>query len=113
MSSECVFCGIVDGTISSGIVYRDSCVTAVRDINPQAPTHIVVICNKHIASISKARASDENLVGQLILAAKEIAAKEGLSHFRLVINNGREAGQSVYHLHVHLLGGRRMAWPPG
>jgi histidine triad (HIT) family protein len=113
MSDQCLFCSILAGTIPANVVHKDEHVTAIRDINPQAPTHILILTNRHLASVSKAKASDEGLLGKVMLAAAEVARKEGLTDYRLVVNNGAGAGQSVFHVHVHLLGGRRMTWPPG
>ena len=112
--SPCLFCQIVAGERSATIVHRDDDVIAVRDIHPQAPTHILIIPTKHIESVAEAAAEDEALIGRMITAAKAIAQQENLSKgYRLVINTGTQAGQSVFHLHVHLLGGRAMHWPPG
>ncbi len=113
MSADCIFCEIIAGKIPSTTVYKDNTVTAIRDINPQAPTHILVMPNRHVPSVSAAADSDQALLGALLWSAKRVAQQEGLSEFRLVINNGRQAGQTVFHLHVHLLGGRSMHWPPG
>ncbi len=110
---NCPFCQIVAGKRPAKIIYRDAQVTAFRDINPQAPTHFLVVTNRHIRSISEAQAEDAPLLGGLLLAAAELARKEGLTGYRLVINNGSEGGQTVWHLHVHAIGGRRMTWPPG
>jgi histidine triad (HIT) family protein len=113
MSDQCLFCSILAGTIPANVVHKDEHVTAIRDINPQAPTHILILTNRHLAAVSEAKASDEGLLGKVMLAAAEVARKEGLTDYRLVVNNGAGAGQSVFHVHVHLLGGRRMMWPPG
>jgi histidine triad (HIT) family protein len=113
MTTDCLFCKIIAGEIPATIVHRDAHLTAIRDINPQAPTHILLLPTKHLAGVSAAGPEDQAALGGLLLAAQQIAAQEGLSAFRLVINNGAEAGQSVFHLHVHLLGGRAMTWPPG
>jgi len=110
---NCLFCQIVEGKRPAKIVHRDDQVTAFRDINPQAPTHILVVPNRHIRSIAEAQAEDAPLLGTLLSSAAQIARQEGLASYRLVINNGSEAGQSVWHLHVHVLSGRRMTWPPG
>ncbi len=111
---DCLFCQIVSGHIPADIVYQDDEVTAFRDINPQAPTHILVIPNGHVASVSDvSETEDSELLGRVLLATRSIAKTEGLKDFRLVINNGAEAGQTVFHLHVHLLGGRPLSWPPG
>lgn len=111
--SSCLFCKIVSGEAPATIVHRDTDIVAFRDLHPQAPTHILVIPTRHLESVARLESSDADLVGRLITTAKNIAASEGLTGYRLVINTGREAGQSVFHLHVHLLGGRSMHWPPG
>jgi histidine triad (HIT) family protein len=109
-----LFCQIAAGERPATIVYRDDEVLAIRDINPQAPTHILFIPAKHIVSVTEVTAEDEELIGRMITTAKAIAQQENLSKgYRLVINTGAQAGQSVFHLHVHLLGGRAMHWPPG
>ncbi len=111
----CLFCGIVTGAIPSTRVYEDDTVIAFRDINPGAPTHVLIIPRTHIAGISAPEAEDGDLLVALIRAAKQVAAQDGVaeSGYRLVWNVGPNAGQSVFHLHLHLLGGRPMAWPPG
>jgi histidine triad (HIT) family protein len=109
--SECLFCKIIRGEIPSRKVAEDESTFAFDDIAPRAPTHILVVPKKHIDRIADARDSAE--VGNVILAAARIARERGLEHYRLVVNNGEEAGQSVFHFHVHLLGGRKMTWPPG
>jgi histidine triad (HIT) family protein len=110
----CLFCKIVAGEIPSKKVFEDDLTYAFRDINPQAPTHILVVPRKHIASLAESEAADQNLIGYLHLVAARIAGSEGLSKgFRTVINTGPDGGQTVDHLHVHLLGGRAMSWPPG
>ena len=112
--SSCLFCQIAAGERPATVVYRGNDVIAIRDINPQAPTHILIIPTKHIVSVAEADVEDEDLIGRLISTAKAIAQQENLSNgYRLVINTGSQAGQSVFHLHVHLLGGRAMHWPPG
>lgn len=108
-----IFQKIIDREIPANIVYEDEKALAFRDIHPQAPVHILVIPKKPIPKIADMTAEDRELVGHLFLVAREIAAKEGLSDYRLVVNNGPGAGQSVFHLHVHLLGGRLFGWPPG
>ena len=112
---DCLFCSIVDRSIPSDIVYEDEQVIAFRDVSPQAPTHILIIPRKHIATINDIPGDEASLVGQMVLAAKKIAAKEGLSEpgYRLVMNCNGDGGQTVYHIHLHLLGGRSMSWPPG
>ena len=109
---NCLFCRIASGEIPSTKVYEDEDVLAFRDIDPQAPTHILIIPKRHFDSVLEA---DPETIGKLAEVAKKLAADEGLAEkgFRLVINTGDEGGQSVKHLHVHLLGGRSMEWPPG
>lgn len=115
MASECLFCRIIAGEIPSTRVYDDADVYAFRDINPVAPSHILVIPKKHLESVQAAQAEDEGLLGKLLLQANQIAAAEGLADagFRYVINTGEHGGQTVFHLHLHILGGRPMTWPPG
>ncbi len=112
MSQDCIFCKIAAGEIGETI-YQDDEVTAFKDINPQAPVHILVIPKRHLASLNEARAEDQALLGQLLLTAPKIARQQGLSDYRVVINTGPQSGQSVFHVHMHLLAGRRMTWPPG
>ncbi len=110
----CLFCKIIAGEIPSKKVFEDDLTYAFRDINPQAPTHILVVPRKHIASLAESETADQNLIGYLHLVAGKIAKSEGLTKgFRTVINTGPDGGQTVDHLHVHLLGGRAMVWPPG
>ena len=110
----CLFCKIVAGEIPSKKVLEDDRVYAFRDINPQAATHILIVPRKHVASLAETSASDQEMLGYLHLVAARIAKSEGLSQgFRTVINTGPDGGQTVDHLHVHLLGGRAMMWPPG
>jgi Diadenosine tetraphosphate (Ap4A) hydrolase and other HIT family hydrolases len=112
--SACLFCRIVAGEIPAKVVHEDDEVLAFRDISPQAPVHILLIPKRHIASVGDATVEDAPILGTLLLVAKKIAENEGIaSGYRLVTNRGAEAGQSVFHLHVHLLGGRPMGWPPG
>jgi len=113
--SDCLFCRIASGEIPAKIVHQDDAVVAFRDINPQAPTHLLVIPRRHLVSLAGAGAGDDPLIGRLFRTAAEIADREGIAGngFRVVANAGDWAGQTVPHLHVHLLGGRRMAWPPG
>ena len=116
MTSElgrCIFCQIVAGKLPAQIVFQTAEVTAFRDLHPQAPTHILVVPNRHIATLAEAQAADTPLLGALLAGAAEAARRDGLTGYRVVVNNGSEAGQSVWHLHLHLLGGRRMTWPPG
>ncbi len=109
--SDCLFCGIVAGRVPSRKVFEDEDVCAFEDIAPKAPTHVLVVPKAHVEKI--ADASEPEMVGRVLLAAAAIARQRGLDHYRLVVNNGEEAGQSVFHFHVHLLGGRPMGWPPG
>ena len=115
MSADCLFCKIIAGEIPSNKVYSDEHVYAFHDINPAAPTHILVIPKKHIESVREASAEDEALLGKLLLAANHITEELGLaeSGFRYVINTGKDGGQTVFHLHLHILGGRALSWPPG
>lgn len=113
--SDCLFCKMVNGDIKPDVVLETDAVLAFRDINPQAPTHVLVVPKEHISTVNDLDARHAPLVGQLYLAAKEIAAREGIaeSGYRMVMNCGEGAGQSVFHIHLHVLGGRRMTWPPG
>jgi histidine triad (HIT) family protein len=113
--SECLFCKIRDGQIPAKSVYSDDHVFAIRDINPQAPTHVLVIPKKHIATLNDVEPADQELVGRMFTAAKAIAAAEGHAEagWRTVFNVNRGAGQTVFHIHLHVLGGRALGWPPG
>jgi len=115
MPSDCLFCRIVAGELPSSQVYSDESVVAIRDIAPQAPTHILLLARKHIASVADLGKADQTLVGQLFAVGVELAKREGIAEggYRLVVNNGRDGGQTVDHLHVHMLGGRHLTWPPG
>ena len=115
MGSDCLFCKIIAKEIPSKTVYEDDEAVAFEDINPQAPTHILVLPRKHIAGLNDLAAADAALVGHLHLVAAKLARERGIadSGYRTVLNTGRGAGQSVFHLHLHLLGGRGMRWPPG
>lgn len=108
-----IFQKIIDREIPADIVYEDESVLAFHDINAIAPTHILVIPKKPLAKLTDATEADEALLGQLLLVANKVAAKQGLDDFRLVVNNGAGAGQSVFQLHIHVLGGRTLGWPPG
>ena len=111
---DCLFCKIAAGTIPVARLYENDHVLAFPDINPQAPTHILVIPRRHIASLAHATPEDTPLLGELLAAAGEVAKAQGLENgYRLVVNTGADGGQTVGHLHVHLLGGRAMHWPPG
>lgn len=111
--TECLFCKIAEGVIPSQKAFADDRVYAFHDIAPKAPTHILVIPRKHIGRLSDVGAEDRELLGEVVLRAAAIARELGLEHYRLVANNGEGAGQSVFHVHFHLLGGRPMSWPPG
>ena len=112
---NCLFCKIIAGEIAGSVVHKDEHLTAIRDINPAAPVHILLLPNRHLSGVGAAADSDSSLLGRLLLAGARLARQEGIAEdgYRLVINNGENGGQSVGHLHVHLLGGRRLTWPPG
>jgi len=112
---NCVFCKIIDKKIPSAIVHEDDFAMAFEDVNPQAPVHILVVPKKHIPDIHNIAITDRELIGHLFFVAKKIAADRGLDvkGYRMVINNGAGAGQTVFHIHLHVLSGRRFAWPPG
>lgn len=112
---NCVFCGVAKGTNPSAQLYADDTVIAFRDLHPQAPVHVLIIPRRHVAGISVPAAEDGALLAALVRAANAVARREGVaeSGYRLVWNLGPDAGQSVFHLHLHLLGGRRLGWPPG
>jgi histidine triad (HIT) family protein len=113
--SNCLFCGIIEGTVKSEIVYQDDAVIAFKDVRPRAPIHLLIIPRKHIAAVSDLGPPDSPLIGAIFFAAAKLAKDLGIaeSGYRVVVNNGADAGQSVFHLHFHLLGGRPMGWPPG
>ena len=113
--SNCLFCRIADGEIPAELVRSDPDVLAFRDISPKAPTHILIIPRKHIASVTELEAGDAEVIGKLFLTAKELAREEGIAEggYRMVINAGADGGQTVFHIHLHLMGGRPMGWPPG
>jgi histidine triad (HIT) family protein len=114
VSAECLFCKIAAKKIPSHIVYEDDDVFAFEDIGPQAPTHILIVPRKHLASLNEATSADQAVLGKMHLVAAELARKlKLLGGYRTVANNGAGAGQSVFHLHLHLLGGREFSWPPG
>jgi histidine triad (HIT) family protein len=108
--SDCIFCKIIKGEIPSANVYRDEQVTAFRDIHPAAPTHILIVPNKHIDGVHTLAGADEALIGHLFTVAKQLAVQEGIAEkgYRLIVNTGEQAGQTVDHIHLHLLGGKRM-----
>lgn len=112
--ADCIFCKIIARQIPSPLIYEDDQAVSFKDISPQAPTHVLIVPKKHIASLSACGDGDKALLGHLQRVAAIVAEKAGIaSGYRLVANNGRSAGQSVDHLHYHLLGGRPMEWPPG
>ena len=113
--SDCLFCGIVNGSIKADIVYRDETVIAFKDIVPRAPVHILIIPIAHIAMVSDLKPNDGPVVAAVFATAGRLAEQFGVaqSGYRIVVNCGADAGQTVFHLHYHLLGGRPMAWPPG
>ena len=113
--NNCIFCDIVEGKMKADIIYNSENVIAFKDIRPQAPVHILIIPKKHIPTLNDIKPEDKTLIGEMFLVAKEIAQKSGLSDngYRTVFNCNRDAGQEVYHIHLHLLGGRRLHWPPG
>ncbi len=112
---KCLFCGIIGGRIKGDIVYQDERVVAFKDVNPKAPTHILIVPRKHIGSLVGLEAGDESIIGSIFSTAVKLAQQAGIakSGFRVVVNCGADAGQSVIHLHYHLLGGRQLGWPPG
>jgi len=111
---DCLFCRIVAGEIPAKKVYEDAHTYAFEDINPQAPTHVLVVPKKHIAGLKEASAEDADIIGRCHLAAAQLARQRGIEDgYRTVLNVGPGAGQSVFHLHVHLIGGRNLGWPPG
>jgi histidine triad (HIT) family protein len=113
--AECLFCRIIDGEINASIVYQDERVVAFNDINPQAPTHVLIVPRRHIPSLNDLTPDDDQIVGELVRRAAAIAKQRGIAAggFRTVFNTNREAGQTVFHIHLHLIGGRTMHWPPG
>lgn len=115
MPTDCLFCQIIAGELPASQVHSDNSVVAIRDIAPQAPTHILLLSRKHIASVGEVGEKDRDLIGTMFAVGAELAAREEIATggYRLVMNVGRNGGQTVDHLHVHLLGGRPMAWPPG
>ena len=115
MNPTCPFCKIASGEIPADIVYKDELVTAFRDIHPVAPTHVLIVPNKHIQSISQAEPEDEQILGRLFTAARKIAEVDGITEggYRTVVNTGAHGGQTIFHLHMHVIGGQRMKYPMG
>ena len=115
MSDSCIFCKIVSNEAKAAIVYRDDQVTAFRDIHPVAPTHILIVPNKHIESVNTLETEDEGLIGHLFTVAGALAKNEGIDQggYRLIANTGADGGQTVFHIHLHLIGGQRMRHPMG
>jgi len=113
--ADCLFCKIVSGDIPGAIVYRDEHLVAFRDINPQAPLHALIVPRRHIATLNDLVGEDDDLVGEMVRRAAAIAREHGYADrgYRTVFNCNAEAGQSVFHIHLHVLGGRAMSWPPG
>ncbi len=113
--TDCIFCKMVSGEIQPDVVYENDDVLAFRDVSPQAPTHVLVIPKKHYSTINDLQPEDAELMGKLVLSAQKVAEIDGLSEqgYRMVLNCNEGAGQTVFHIHMHVLGGRRMNWPPG
>lgn len=112
---ECIFCDIIEGKIQGELLHQDDSVVAIKDINPQAPVHFLIVPRRHIDTLLDLKQEDEGLIGHICSVATQLAKDHGISEkgFRLVVNCGAEAGQSVFHIHFHLLGGRSLKWPPG
>jgi histidine triad (HIT) family protein len=112
---DCLFCGIIEGKVKGELVYEDPSVIAFKDIGPKAPVHILIVPRKHIATLLDLGPEDRELVGDIFRVAAKLAQEQGIANkgFRVVVNCGADAGQTVFHLHYHLLGGRHMNWPPG
>ncbi|HWO41569.1 MAG TPA: histidine triad nucleotide-binding protein [Candidatus Eisenbacteria bacterium] len=115
MKGDCLFCGIVEGKTAAAIVYRDDSVVAFKDINPKAPVHILIIPSEHIATVLELEEGHGALLANVFRVANRLAREHGIAQtgFRMVVNCGQAAGQTVFHLHYHLLGGRHLGWPPG
>ena len=113
MAENCLFCKIIKGEIPSDKLYEDDEVLAFRDIAPTAPVHFLVIPKKHISGPAAVAEEDQELIGKLMRVGSQVAKEEGSEHFRVVFNNGADAGQTVFHIHTHIIGGRSLNWPPG
>ena len=113
--SDCLFCGVIKGDVKGSIVYQDNSVVAFKDINPKAPVHLLIVPRKHIVTLLDLQQEDKSLIGDIFSVANQLAKDRGIARdgFRVVVNCGAGAGQSVFHIHFHLLGGRPMTWPPG
>ncbi|MBT3392676.1 MAG: HIT domain-containing protein [Elusimicrobiaceae bacterium] len=111
--AECIFCKIASGQTETRVLYEDENIVAFKDLNPQAPFHALIMPKKHIEGPSSIEDEDANIIGKIMLIAKQVAKENDLEHYRIVANEGRQAGQSVFHLHFHLMGKRRFMWPPG
>jgi histidine triad (HIT) family protein len=112
---DCLFCKIIAGEIPGTIVHSDDRIVALKDINPQAPMHVLVLPRRHVSSLNDLRASDDGIIGEMVRRAAALAAEHGVAErgYRTVFNCNAEAGQTVFHIHLHVLGGRRLGWPPG
>jgi histidine triad (HIT) family protein len=112
---RCLFCALVEGKVNANIVYQDDHVVAFKDIKPQAPVHLLLIPRKHLAGVLDIEPEDHALIGEIFQVASRLTREQGIADtgFRIVVNSGADAGQSVFHLHYHLIGGRLMTWPPG
>jgi histidine triad (HIT) family protein len=115
MNEDCIFCGIANKMIPSDIVYEDDEMLAFKDVNPQSPLHLLFIPKKHIRSVNEVSHEDAEVIGRILLKIRDIAKEAGVSEsgYRIVMNCNKDAGQEVFHLHLHLLGGRKFTWPPG
>ncbi len=115
MKEDCIFCKIIEGAIATDKVYEDENIVAFNDVNPQAPVHIIIIPKKHIEKLSDLTQEDSLLIGEMIIKATYIASEKGIesSGYRLIFNCNKDAGQTVFHIHLHLIGGRKFSWPPG
>jgi histidine triad (HIT) family protein len=113
--NDCLFCKLIARKVPASIVYEDERILAFNDINPQAPTHVLIVPKRHVASLNDLTPDDDQMVGELVRRAAAIASERGISAsgFRTVFNTNREAGQTVFHIHLHLIGGRSLHWPPG
>ena len=112
---NCIFCNIINKNIPARIVYEDEHILAFEDINPQAPVHVLFIPKDHFASLNELQEDKQHVIGHIFIKAREIAGEKGIkdSGYRIVLNSGKDSGQDVFHIHFHLLGGRKMLWPPG